>query len=148
VLQSLGLHVLWWETIGRQVFLSKEKGIRLPGQIKNMKIRTFSETMTDFVKACGGVPITMSISKVHQALEDDTLDIAMSSVATLQTRDLWQVTKAITRTDHASIEFLVIINEKTWKSLSESQRQIMMKAARKVEREARLRAAQLEEAAY
>ena len=148
VVQALGLHVLWWETIGRQVFLTKSGDIRLPDQIKGMKIRAFSETMAKFVKDCGGVPLNMSISDVHRALENGTLDMTMTSVAAVQTRDLWQVTRAITRTDHATIEFLVVINEKVWQSLSDELKRIIMEAARKVEHEARARASLLEAAAY
>ena len=148
VLKSVGARVLWWETIGRQVLFTKTGDARLPARIKDKKIRAFSETMASFVTHCGGVPLNLSISKVHQALADGTLDAAMTSIAAVQTRDLWKVTTAITRTDHATIEFLVIINEKTWQSLSDDQRSIITRVAKKAERETRARASRLEAAAY
>lgn len=148
VLKSVGARVLWWETIGRQVLFTKTGDARLPARIKDMKIRAFSETMASFVTYCGGVPINVSTSKLRQALEDGAVDAAMTSVAAVQTRDLWKVTTAITRTDHATIEFLVIINEKTWQSLSDDQKSIITRIAKKAERETRARASQLEAAAY
>lgn len=148
VLKSVGARVLWWETIGRQVLFTKTGDARVPARIKDMKIRAFSETMASFVAHCGGVPVNISTSKLHQALADGTVDMAMTSAAAVQTRDLWQVTNAITRTDHASIEFLVIINEKIWQSLSDDQKSIMTRVAKKAERETRARASQLEAAAY
>jgi C4-dicarboxylate-binding protein DctP len=148
VLKSAGLRVLWWATIGRQVLFSKNGDLQMPSRLQGLKVRAFSETMARFVKQCEGVPIDVSISKIHQALEDGTLDMGMASASAVQSRDLWQVTKAITRTDHASIEFLVVVNEKTWQSLSDTHKRLLMETAAKVEREARERAYQLETAAY
>ena len=148
ILKTLGVRVLWWETIGPQVLFTKNGDARVPGRIKGMKIRAFSPTMASFAKNCGAVPLDVSTAKLHQALQDGTLDIAMISAAAVKTRDLWQVTSAITKTDHAAIEFLVAVNEKAWQSLSEDQRRITMTVARKVDRETRAKASQSEAAAY
>jgi C4-dicarboxylate-binding protein DctP len=148
ILTTIGVRVLWWETIGPQVFYTKGGDARLPARIKDMKIRAFSETMANFVRFCGGVPMDVSSSKLHQALKEGTLDIAMISAAAVRTRDLWQVTSAITKTDHAAIEFLVVVNEKVWQSLSDEQRTVISRVARKVDAETRARALQSEAAAY
>jgi C4-dicarboxylate-binding protein DctP len=72
----------------------------------------------------------------------------MISVAAGKTLGLWEVTRAITKTDHATIEFLVLINENNWRQLSEEQQRIVISEARTVERRARERAALLETAGY
>jgi C4-dicarboxylate-binding protein DctP len=147
-LQALGVRVLWWQTIGQQIFYTKGGDAKLPAQIKDRKIRAASATMANFVTNCGGVPRDVSSSKVHEALQDGTIDIGMISIAAVRTRDLWQVTKALTKTDHATIEFMVLINEKVWQSLTDEQRAIVTKAARNAERDTRARAAQSEAADY
>lgn len=148
LLKSADLHVLWWGTVGRQVFYSKNVDLLMPSRMQGMKIRIFSETLAHFVRECGGVPVNVSIFKFHQALADGTVDIGMAGASAAQARDLWQVTKAITRTDHATIEYLVVINEKTWQSLSDTHKRVLMETGAKVEREARERSYQLEMAAY
>jgi C4-dicarboxylate-binding protein DctP len=148
VLKALGVRVLWWQTIGQQVLYTKNGDVRSPDRIKDQKIRAFSRTMASFVKYCGGVPLNVSSSKVYDTLQDGTLDIAMISIAAVRTRDLWKVTSAITKTDHGTIEFVVIINEKSWQLLSDDQKAIVLKAARKTEAEIRARAVQMEAAAY
>jgi C4-dicarboxylate-binding protein DctP len=148
ILRTLGVRALWWETAGPQVLFTKEGDARVPRRIQNLKTRVYSETAANFARNCGAVPFILSTSKIHEGLSDGSLDMAMTSVLPVQTRNLWQVTKAITRTNHAASEFLVLVNEKVWQSLSEEQRSIAVKAARKVEGETRDRAAQLEAGAY
>jgi C4-dicarboxylate-binding protein DctP len=148
VLKTIGVRVLWWQTIGPQVIFTKDGDAKEPNRIKDKKIRSFSPTTSSFAKHCGGVPLVVSTSQIQQALGDGTLDMAMISAAGVQTRDLWKVTNAITRTDHAAVEFLVVINEKTWQSLSDKHKSILTQAARRVERDVRERSSELEAAAY
>lgn len=72
----------------------------------------------------------------------------MTAAIAVETRDFWKVADTITRTDHAGIEFLLIINTKVWEGLSDEHRAVVRKAAEKVEREIRGRAALLEAKAY
>jgi C4-dicarboxylate-binding protein DctP len=91
--------------------------------------------------------VIASVSGVQQALADGGLDMTMIAAAGAQTRDLWKVTTAITRTDHADYEFLVI-NENTWQSLSDRHKSILTQAARRAERVTREWASLSEAAAY
>jgi C4-dicarboxylate-binding protein DctP len=148
ILTTMGLRVLWWETIGPQAFFTKEGDARHPSSIKGRKMRAGSPTTSSFAARCGGEPLIVSTSKIQQAMADGTLDMVMMAPAGVWTRDLWKVSAAITRTDHADVEFLVVINEKAWQSLSDKHKNIFMQAARRVERDARERSVQLNEQAY
>jgi C4-dicarboxylate-binding protein DctP len=148
ILNTLGLRVLWWETIGPQAFFTKEGDARQPSSIKGKKMRAGSPTTSSFAAHCGGAPSIVSTSKVQQALADGTLDMVMMAPAGVWTRDLWKVSATMTRTDHAAVEFLVVINERVWQSLSDKHQRIFAQAARRVERDARERSVQLNEEAY
>jgi C4-dicarboxylate-binding protein DctP len=149
ILISMGVRVLWWQTIGSQVFYTTKDGdLRNPDQLKGLKTRVNSETMASLVTYCGGVPIDVAASKIHDRLKDGTIDASMSGIAAVKTLGLWEVSRAVTKTDHATIEFLVVINENSWRQLSETQQQIFIKEARTVERRARERAAMLETAGF
>jgi C4-dicarboxylate-binding protein DctP len=84
---------------------------------------------------------------VQASFADGRLDLAMMTVAAIRSRELWKVTTAITRTDHVAFEFLVVIAEKTWQSLSDGHRSILAHAGRKVEGEVRERASAIEASA-
>jgi C4-dicarboxylate-binding protein DctP len=51
-------------------------------------------------------------------------------------------------TQHVPIEFMLLINERMWQSLSTRHRAILAEAAREVEQATRERVAELESAAY
>jgi C4-dicarboxylate-binding protein DctP len=144
ILETIGVRVLWWQTLGSQVFMSKGHDVVDPIQIKNKRIRVHSGTMGSVTKHCGGVPLYLSVTKIYDALKDGTIDLTMVGAMAVETRDLWKVTDTITRTAHATIEFLVIINEKTWQSLTDRQKNILVRAARDAERRVRQRAAKMD----
>jgi C4-dicarboxylate-binding protein DctP len=121
ILESTGMRVLWWQTIGPQIFFSKGEDVLDPARIKNKRIRVNSDTMATFTKHCGGTPVVLSVTQVHDALKNGTLDMAMISVTAAETRELWKVTDTITRTDHGLIEFLVTINEKSWQVVGQPE---------------------------
>jgi C4-dicarboxylate-binding protein DctP len=147
-LEATGVRVLWWQSYGSTVIFSKGRDVTWPSRIRNQKMRVFSETMSDFARECGGAPLVLSSSKMHDSLKDGTADMAMTGITSVDTRELWKVTDTITRTEHAAIEFAVIVNERTWQSLMPGHQAIIMEAARKAERALRDAIAGIEARGY
>src|SRR5262245_30388092 len=104
--------------------------------------------MANFTKYCGGVPLLISASKQHQAVKDGTVDMIMTSITGVDSRELWKVTDTVTRTEHAASEFLVFINEKVWQSLGERGQRALAEASSKAERDLRNEIADIEARAY
>jgi C4-dicarboxylate-binding protein DctP len=104
--------------------------------------------MANMIKHCGGVPQILSITKVYSAFKEDTIDLAMTGILSAETRDLWQVSDTVTRTDIASMEWFIIMNEKSWRALTDRQRAILQAAARRAERDVREKSAKLEEKSW
>jgi C4-dicarboxylate-binding protein DctP len=148
VLQAAGIRVLWWQSYGNSVFFSKARDVRHPTGIRGQKIRVAGENMVSFTRYCGGEPFLISASKQHQAVKDGTVDMVMTSITGVDSRELWKVTDTITRTEHAASEFLVIINEKVWQSLGDRSQRAVVAAASKAERELRDEIAGIEARAY
>lgn len=149
IVGATGTRALWWQSYGSSVFISKNgRHTKLPGGIAGQKVRVFGDVMGHFVKYCGGEPQLLSATQQYQAMKDGTVDMLMTGVTTVAPRELWTVADTITRTEHAALEWLVIINEKRWQSLSERHRDIIRTAARKVERELRDQVAEIERKAY
>jgi C4-dicarboxylate-binding protein DctP len=148
VLERLGVRVLWWQTAGPQIFLSKGYELTDPSRLQGKRVRVFSETMANLTRLCGGKPQILSVTKVADAVRQGAIDVIMTAAITVETRDFWKVADTITRTDHAGLEFLLIVNIKVWEGLSDEHRAVVQEAARTAERQVRSRAAQLEEEAY
>jgi C4-dicarboxylate-binding protein DctP len=147
ILKNMGLRVLWWQTIGTMVVYSMDGDVKDPIRIRGKRIRTFSETSARFARQCGGIPVLETDGQVQESLADGRLDMAMMTVAAIRSRELWKVATAITRTDHVVFEFLVVIAEESWQSLSDKHRSILARGARMVERDVRERASAIDASA-
>ena len=132
-----GARPLWWQAFGGAILLSNDNPIKRPEDMKGKKVRVFGKTLGEFVKATGGAPTLMSGSKQFLAYQRGTVDAGMTGLTTIPSRKLYQVMNHVTLTNHADIEFLVLINEKVWQGLTASQRAIITKAGRRVEGELR-----------
>jgi C4-dicarboxylate-binding protein DctP len=148
VIEATGARILWWQAFGQTVFFSKGRTLSTPDLLHGQKVRVYGENMGTFTKYCGGTPLFISASKQAEALKDGTVDAIMTGISNLVTRELWKVSDTITRTEHAPTQFLVIINEKVWQSLSPEHKAIMTAAARRAEQDLRQRMAQTEAEAY
>lgn len=148
VLKQLGVRILWWQSLGNQIIVSKGRDVRDPQQVKGQRIRVFGETTAELARQCGATPFIMSAFKMQPAMQDNRLDMIMCSIPAVPNRELWKVADTITRTWHAPVEYVAFINEKTWQSLSPSQQALFTEVARKVEREVRDRVSDLEAEYY
>jgi C4-dicarboxylate-binding protein DctP len=148
VLKATGTRVLWWQAYGSSVLFAKGLDARLPVGIAGRKVRVFGENMGDFTRYCGGTPMLISASKQFKAMQDGTVDYIMSGITTVETRELWKVTDTITRTEHAALEFLVVINENVWQALGAKVQAIVLEVARKVEQDLRNQTAEIDAKAY
>jgi C4-dicarboxylate-binding protein DctP len=147
VLETIGVRVLWWQAAGPVVLFSKGD-VADPDRIRDKKVHVHSVTALSLVDRCGGTPRVISTTKIHDALKDGTVDVVMSSPRGVESHELWKVADTITRTEHARIELVAMVNEKTWQGLTDRQRTIILAAAKRAERDARQRASNFEKKAY
>src|SRR5262249_58489990 len=98
----------------------------------------------EFVTRCGGRPSVINIVKMADAINEGTLDAAAMSVQAFQSLGLWKATDTLTYTAHAPVEYFLVINERTWQSLSPAHQAIMTEAAKAVESEGYERVAKIE----
>src|SRR5262245_47362885 len=148
VLNMVGVRVLWWQTGGNHILFGKGLDVADPERMKGKKVRVYSESMASMIRLCGGVPQILSITKVYDGFKDGTIDLAMTGVLSAETRDLWKVSDTLTRTDIASMEWIVIMNEKSWQVLTDGQRAIVEAAAKRVELDVREKSTKLEEKSW
>lgn len=148
ILDTVGVRVLWWQSVGNQIFISKGTTAAEPEQIKDQKVRVFSPTQSQFVKNCGGTPVMVSANKTQTAFTAREIEMATGASSLIANRELWTVADTITRTLHAPIEFFLIVNEKVWQSLPEAHRAIIVEAARSEEQQSRQNVTEIEAGLY
>ncbi len=147
-IKGTGSTVLWWQAYGGAIMLSNGGPIATPDDMKGKKARVFGKTLGDFVTAAGGAPTLISGSEQYLAYQRGTVDIGMTGVSGVKSRKLWEVMDTITVTNHADIEFIVVVNTDFWNGLTDDQRSVISAAAMKAEMDVRDRVTQIEADAY
>ena len=143
-----GGQILYWQAYGGAVLLSKGGPIRTPADMKGKKARVFGKTLGDFVTAAGGAPTLISGSEQYLAYQRGTVDIGMTGVSGVKSRKLWEVMDTITVTNHADIEFVVVVNTDWWDGLSSEIQGHIRAAANVAQEKVRDAMTQIEADAY
>ncbi|WP_120496524.1 TRAP transporter substrate-binding protein DctP [Kiloniella sp. EL199] len=137
-IEKTGAKPLWYQAFGGAIILTKgDKPIVVPEDARGKKIRSFGATISDTIEALDAAPTIMSGSKQFLAYQNGTVDAGMTGITAVQSRKLYEVMDHLTLTNHADIEFIVVINNDVWNGLSEEEQAIITKAGKRVEQELR-----------
>ena len=147
-IEKTGGQVLYWQAYGGAIMLSNGGPIRTPSDMEGKKVRVFGKTLGDFVKAAGGAPTLISGSEQYLAYQRGTVDVGMTGVSGVKSRKLWEVMDTITVTNHADIEFVVVVNNDWWNGLSKEIRGYITEAAAVAQGSVRDKMASIEAEAY
>lgn len=147
-IKDTGSTVLWWQAYGGAIMLSNGGPVKTPEDMKGKKARVFGKTLGDFVTASGGAPTLISGSEQYLAYQRGTVDIGMTGVSGVRSRKLWEVMDTITVTNHADIEFIVVVNTDFWNELPDEHKVLIEAAALKAEADVRDNMSQIEANAY
>ncbi|MEM8791670.1 MAG: TRAP transporter substrate-binding protein DctP [Pseudomonadota bacterium] len=146
--EKTGGSILYWQAYGGAIMLSKGEPIRTPADLEGKKVRVFGKTLGDFVTAAGGAPTLISGSEQYLAYQRGTVDVGMTGVSGVKSRKLWEVMDTITVTNHADIEFVVVVNNDWWAGLSPEIQGHIRDAAAVAQSDVRDRMAEIEADAF
>ncbi len=122
LIRSTGTRVLWWQDYGPVQLLSKDKALVMPSDMKGKKVRVLGKPSGDFINAVGGIPVKIGGSEQFIAYQRGTVDVGMTGTTAIQSRKLFEVMNYVTITNHAQTEFLIVMNDKLWDSLSDQEK--------------------------
>lgn len=138
VLKATGGRLLWWQAFGRSIYLTRgPEAIRVPADAKGKKFRTYGQLTGWIFEAVGAAPVLMSGSKQFLAYQQGAVDAGVTGLSGVKTRKLYEVMDHLTATFDSDIEFVAVINEEFFQSLSKEKQDILVNAGRTVERSLR-----------
>lgn len=137
VLKETGAKVLWWQAFGRNIYLSRGTPLRVPGDIAGKKVRTYGKVLGWTIEALGGAPTLMSGSKQFLAYQQGAVDVGMTGTSAVKSRKLYEVMDHMTLSYDSAIEFVAVINNDFFESLSAEHQKIILDAASVVEQQLR-----------
>ena len=129
LIRKTGTRVMWWQDYGPIQLLSKGGPISEPAQMKGKKVRVLGKPSGDFINALGGIPVKIGGSEQFIAYQRGTVDIGMTGTTAIESRKLFEVMNSVTITNHAQTEFLVVMNDKLFNSMSAQEKKWMGDAA-------------------
>lgn len=118
----------WWENGFRNITNNKT-AIKMPADIKGMKIRTMeNDVHLAAFKAFNANPTPMAFSELFTAMQQGTVDGQENPLAIIVGNKFYEVQKFISKTEHIYVPFTVVMNEKKFNSLTANQQEAITKA--------------------
>lgn len=126
-----GLRVLGVWEVGFSDFLTTQKKVSSPSDLKGLRIRVFNPQLaTDEYKLVGADAINLSSDQVVTALSTHTIDGADDPPSTMVGSNWHSSSKYLAVTNLAYVSSPIIVSEKFWTSLSASQQAAVQKAVK------------------
>lgn len=118
----------WWENGFRNITNNKT-AIKVPSDVKGMKIRTMeNDVHLAAFKAFNANPTPMAFSELFTAMQQGTVDGQENPLAIIVGNKFYEVQKYISKTEHIYVPFTVVMNEKKFNSLTANQQEAITKA--------------------
>lgn len=135
---------LTWLDSGSRSFYTANTPIRVPADLKGLKIRTMDSQMAiDMMNALGGSATVMSYSEIYTGMQQGVIDGAENNITAL--RDHSDVAKYYCYDEHTRIPDVIVISTKVWNQMSDEQKAVMKETAANATEEYKTRWADFEE---
>ncbi len=108
---------------------SANRPLLMPADFQGLKIRISGSKIADqYFRNLGSIPQIMAFSEVYQALQTGVVDGCENTPSNYTTQKFDEVQKDITVSNHAHLQYAVIVNSKFWNGLPADVRGQLEKA--------------------
>jgi C4-dicarboxylate-binding protein DctP len=116
-LESKGITGLaYWDNGFHMV--SANRPLLMPADFQGLKVRISGSKVADqYFRKMGSIPQIMAFSEVYQALQTGVVDGCENTPSNYLTQKFHEVQKHITVSNHAHLQYAVIVNSKFWTGL-------------------------------
>ena len=125
-----GMVVLgYWDNGIRHITNSK-RPIKVPADVKGLKIRTPPDTMTvDIMQALGADTQQIKFAELYVALQQGVVDGQENPLANVASAKLYEVQKYLSLTGHKYEATPFVISKRSWERLSPADQKVFTEAA-------------------
>ena len=98
--------------------VSANRPLLMPADFQGLKVRISGSKIADrYFRDVGAIPQIMAFSEVYQALQTGVVDSCENTPSNYLTQKFYEVQKDITVSNHAHLQYAVIVNTKFWNGL-------------------------------
>jgi TRAP-type C4-dicarboxylate transport system substrate-binding protein len=129
ILNKHNVEVAGWGFYGYAMsYVNSKHPIKVPADLKGLKMRSEGKLNAHFLKAQGAIPVAIDSAEVYTALQRGTLDGAVSVLSSIVGRTWYEVGKYITASHYVPLVYPTMVNAKWWHGLTDKQRAVITKA--------------------
>jgi len=129
-LNKHGVQIIGWGFYGyAKSYINTKHPIKLPADLKNLRMRSEGKLSALFLKSQGATPVAVDSSEVYTALQRGTLDGGVSGLSSIVSRKWFEVGKYITAIHYVPLVYPIQANLQWWQGLTQEQRDVISKAA-------------------
>ncbi|MBD8652888.1 TRAP transporter substrate-binding protein [Rhizobium sp. CFBP 13726] len=132
-INQTGSRAMFWIPYGFITMITRDKEVHVPADMRNLKIRTFGSTVSEFVEAVGAAPVVTSGSEQFLALQRGIVDGGLTGWPSVEERRLFEVSRYIIATDHMYETHFALMSEKALEKMPTELRAIFQEEAAKLE---------------
>ena len=131
VAEKMDLQILAVGYLGsRQVNLREVKAVKVPADLKGIKLRMPASREWLFLgEALGATPTPLAFGEVYLGLKTGTIDGQDNPLPSVRAAKFYEVTKQIVLTSHLTDGVFIAISSKSWNAMSPAQKQKVTVAA-------------------
>lgn len=130
-LEDQGLIGLGFYDGGMRSFYSRSRPIRSVADLKGLKVRVQkADSWAILLRALGAEPVTMPMTQVAAALQAGVIDAADGDWASYVSEGHHRVAPFYSLTRHSQPPSVLIVSQRTWRTLSAQDQKLLREAAR------------------
>lgn len=134
-LNKHGVQIVGWGFYGyAKSYVNTKHPIKLPTDLKDLRMRSEGKLSAQFLKAEGATPVAVDSSEVYTSMQRGALDGGVSGLSSIVSRKWYEVGKYITAIHYVPLVYPIQANLKWWQGLTQNQRDIISKAAAESEK--------------
>lgn len=131
--RAQGVEFLWQIPSFGGAVACRDKHLKMPADWKGLKIRTAGRYQAQQIQALGGSPTAIDPAEQYLALQNKTVDCALTVNNLGLALKLHEVAPKITQLRLPGNSLIYIMNARTWASIPEADRALIKAAGREAE---------------
>lgn len=124
------LRGLCYYDAGSRSFYTSNKAIRIPDDLKGLKIRVMNNQMAiNMVNAMGGSATPLAYGELYTAIQQGVVDGAENNPPSFVSSNHYEISKYYTLDQHSAVPDVLLIGTKYWDKLSDDEKIWVQEAA-------------------
>ncbi|MGY4691427.1 TRAP transporter substrate-binding protein [Salibacterium sp. K-3] len=118
-----GVKPMWFHGTDEYVIMTNDVAVESYEDVKGLQLRAPNPEGADMIEAWGATAVSLPATEAYEALQKGTVDGTVLPISALKDFDLYDVIDYVTHGNFTNSVFWTAMNENSWNSISEDDRE-------------------------